>query len=427
MDTIYALASAQGKSGVAVVRVSGPAAHDVVLRLAGSVPEPRRASLRHLVASDGSLLDHGLVITFDQSASFTGERTAEFYIHGSIAIVRALLQELSQHAGLRQADPGEFTRRALEGGRLGLTEVEGLADLIEAETEAQRRLALRIFEGEFGRRISDWRGRLVQALSLLAASIDFADEEIPDDILSEIGSLIGGVRGDLQKEITGMSSAERIRDGFEVAIVGPPNIGKSTLLNALAGREAALTSEVAGTTRDVIEVRMDLSGLPVTFLDTAGLRETDDLVEGLGIERALQRAKSADLRVVLVDGTVPAGLSLTEGDLVLQGKCDLAVDGAGVSGKTGAGVDELLQAITRQVHGFASGASLATQERHRIAMTNAISALDDAIASIVGDGSASELLSEDLRRATMSLDVLVGKVDVEDLLDVIFSKFFLGK
>ncbi|RME15226.1 MAG: tRNA uridine-5-carboxymethylaminomethyl(34) synthesis GTPase MnmE, partial [Alphaproteobacteria bacterium] len=297
-DTIFALASARGKAGVAVIRVSGPRAFESCREICRSVPEHR--GLRVLHAADGGPIDKALVLTFTKGRSFTGEETVEYHVHGAVAVIDALLRRLGGQKGLRMAEPGEFTRRALENGRLGLDEVEGLADLIEAETEAQRRQALRVFSGALGELAESWRRALIRAEALVEATIDFADEEVPTDVSGEVLELLDEVEAGLSREIEGVSIAERIRDGFEVAIVGPPNAGKSTLLNALAGREAAITSEIAGTTRDVIEVRMDVGGLPVTFLDTAGLRESGDSVERIGIERAIDRANAADLRVFLL-------------------------------------------------------------------------------------------------------------------------------
>lgn len=425
MDTIYALASAPGKAGVAVVRVSGPAAHKAVATLCGDVPVARRAALRALRDRSNETLDKALVLIFDAGASFTGEDVAEFHLHGSRAIVAAVLRELGDQSGLRLAEPGEFTRRALGNGRLDLTEVEGLADLIASETEAQRKLALRVFDGAFGRKVADWRAALVKALLLLAVTIDFADEEVPDDLTEDVADVLENLAEGLRAELNGLAAAARIRDGFEVAIVGPPNIGKSTLLNALAGRDAAITSDVAGTTRDVIEVRMDLGGLPVTVLDTAGLRTTADRVEALGIDRALQRAAQADLRVILVDGNEPPLLQPSPDDIVIQGKADLA--GYGVSGATGKGVPELMERIADTLADRAAMAGLATQERHRIAMEGALESLAAAIEQIHAGSAQPEVLSEELRRAVLALDVLVGKVDVEDLLDSIFMNFCIGK
>jgi tRNA modification GTPase len=370
-------------------------------------------------------LDKALVIRFTGGASFTGEDVVEFHLHGSRAIVSAVLRELSAQSGLRLAEPGEFTRRALENGRLDLTEVEGLADLIAAETEAQRALALRIFDGAFGRKVSAWREDLVKALSLLAVTIDFADEDVPDDVTREVAEILDRLLGGFRVELAGLSAAARIRDGFEVAIVGPPNVGKSTLLNALAGREAAITSEIAGTTRDVIEVRMDLGGLPVTVLDTAGLRVTDDQVETLGIQRAKARAKQADLRVFLLEGDGPPLIEPLSEDILVQGKADIG--GRGVSGLTGKGVPELLQRIAERLGDRAAMAGLATQERHRIAIERARDHLEEARRLITADVGEPEILTEELRSAVMALDVLVGRVDVEDLLDSIFLNFCLGK
>jgi len=425
MDTIYALASAQGRAGVAVVRISGPGAHDAVRALCGDVPPHRHAALRTLRDPLDGTLDRALVLTFPEGGSFTGEAVAEFHLHGSRAILRAVLRALSRRPGFRMAEPGEFTRRAMENGRLDLTEVEGLADLIAAETEAQRKLALRVFDGALGRKVAVWRDDLIRALALLATSIDFADEDVPDDVSAAVAVILDRLVGALDEELAGAGAAARIRDGFEVAIVGPPNIGKSTLLNALAGRDAAITSDVAGTTRDVIEVRMDLDGLPVTFLDTAGLRDSDDRVEVLGIARARQRAAAADLRIILVDGTDAPRLVPTGDDIVLAGKADLV--GAGVSGLTGEGVPQLLARVSAILGERAALAGVATQERHRLAMAQARDWLSNA-STQMADGIASpELVSEDLRAAVSALDMLVGKVDVEDLLDTVFATFCIGK
>lgn len=424
MDTIYALATAQGKAGVAVVRVSGPMAHDAVRALCGNIPPVRTAALRALRDDDG-VLDKALVIVFDQGASFTGEAVAEFHLHGSRAVVSAVLRALSRQPTLRMASPGEFTRRALENGRLDLTEVEALSDLIAAETEAQRKLALRVFDGALGRKVQVWRNDLVTALSLLAVTIDFSDEDVPDDLTAEVSDILTHLSDGLQAELAGLSAAARIRDGFEVAIVGPPNIGKSTLLNALAGREAAITSDVAGTTRDVIEVRMDLGGLPVTFLDTAGLRDAGDQVEALGIDRARRRAADADLRIILVDGKSMPLMQPLPDDLVLTGKADLG--GGDVSGKTGEGISSLLGHIVETLSDRASLAGLATQERHRAVLEAALGHLGAAQAMITSGAAMPEILSEELRSVVTELDMLVGKVDVEDLLESIFRNFCLGK
>lgn len=428
MDTIYALATAQGRAGVAVVRVSGPAAFDACERLCGDVPPPRVASLRVLRDKDAVRLDEALVLTFPRGASFTGEAVVEFHLHGSIAVTLAVLQSLSQMQGLRAAEAGEFTRRALESGRLDLAQVEGLADLIDAETEAQRRQALRVLSGNLGKLAEGWRRDLIRAAALLEATIDFVDEEVPVDVTPEVSGLLSGVHSSLKKEIDGVRTAERIRTGFEVAIVGAPNVGKSTLLNALAGRDAAITSEYAGTTRDVIEVRMDLDGLPVTLLDTAGLRETADVIEEMGIRRARERASLADLRVFLVqDGAAPE-MPVEPFDIVVRAKADLLKDKVGaVSGTSGEGIESLVQEITKILAARAANTGIATRERHRVALLSASTALESAFVDLGYGPDRYDLAAEELRHATRSLESLVGRVDVENLLDEIFSSFCVGK
>lgn len=427
METIFALATAQGKSGVAIVRVSGALAWDAAASLAGSLPEPRKAALRLLKSADGQYLDEALVLVFEVGHSFTGERVAEFHIHGSTAVVRAVLRELAQLEGFRQATPGEFTRRALENGRLDLTQVEGLADLIESETEAQRVQALRILSGDLGQRVSEWRRDLVRAASLLEAVIDFVDEDVPVDVTPEVLNLLKLVSMSVGRELHGFTGAERIRSGFEVAIVGAPNVGKSTLLNALAGREAAITSDVAGTTRDVIEVRMDLGGLAVTLLDTAGIRETSDQVESLGVALAKSRAMAADLRVFLVLESEPLLWLPESGDLVVFGKADARKDGLGVSGKSGQGLDQLIADIQQSLGDRASGASLVTRERHKTALTEGLNGLEMAFRVVANGPDTYDIAAEEIRNAIRRLDVLVGRVDVESLLDEIFSSFCVGK
>ena len=428
MDTIFALSTAQGKAGVAIIRLSGPESHHAIAGLAGDVPACRKAALRLLRARDGTRLDEALVLIFSKGGSFTGEDSAEIQCHGSLATVYAILDELGKNPKLRAADPGEFTRRALENGRLDLSQVEGLADLIDAETEAQRRQALRVLSGDLGKRAETWRQSLIRAAALLEATIDFADEDVPVDVSPEVTELVRSVKAALAKEIAGVATAERIRNGFEVAIVGAPNVGKSTLLNALAGREAAITSEYAGTTRDVIEVRMDLGGLPVTLLDTAGLRETADVVESIGIDRARARAEQADLRVFLVEhGKLPE-LPPRQDDLVLVAKADLLDDPQNaVSGKTGAGIEDLVQLVTERLGLKAANAGLATRLRHKQAMERGFAAMDVVLDLMAKDNDVTDIVSEELRTAIRALDSLVGRIDIENILDEIFASFCLGK
>ena len=429
MDTIYALATARGKAGVAIVRVSGPLAVDGLMPLVGRFGAPRQAALRAL--RDGAdVLDQALVLWFPPGQSFTGEIVVELHLHGSPAIVQAVLGWLGRAPGLRMAEAGEFTRRALENGRLDLAQVEGLSDLIVAETEAQRRQAMRVFSGALGDRAERWRASVLRAAALLEAVLDFADEDVPVDVRPEVLALIDAVLADLRAEQAGFPVAERIRDGFEVAIVGAPNAGKSTLLNRLAGREAALTSEYAGTTRDVIEVRMDLAGLPVTVLDTAGLREASDPVERMGIARARERAQAADLRVfLLAPGEDTLALDPAPDDLIVRSKADLgAPEGAlAVSGLTGAGIDALVDRIGAILGQRAAGAGTITRARHRVAVDRAIGALDRARAMVCSAGHGEELAAESLRQAIAGMDDLVGRIGVEDLLGEIFASFCIGK
>ncbi|MDQ2090307.1 tRNA uridine-5-carboxymethylaminomethyl(34) synthesis GTPase MnmE [Marimonas arenosa] len=428
MDTIFALASAHGKAGVAVIRISGPQAWEAAGSLCGALPSPRTAGLRVLKDAEGTRLDEALVLAFEEKASFTGDRVVEFQLHGSIAVVSAVLAGLGHIDGLRHAEPGEFTRRALENGRLDLTQVEGLADLIDAETEAQRRQALRVLSGDLGNRAEVWRRDLIRAAALLEATIDFADEEVPVDVTPEVRELLERTRNSLEREIRGVAVAERVRTGFEVAILGAPNVGKSTLLNALAGREAAITSEYAGTTRDVIEVRMDLSGVPVTLLDTAGLRETEDHVERIGIARARERAEQADLRVFLVEGNTAPEMEPGPGDIILRAKADLLEDRTGaVSGLTGQGVSDLIEKITQRLAAEVADIGVATRVRHKISMEHAVATLHQADALLDLGAEHTDLAAEELRSAVRALDALVGRVDVENILDEIFASFCIGK
>lgn len=428
MDTIFALATAQGKAGVAVIRISGPLAHGAVRGMCDSELAPRGMRLCALHDGAGDHLDDALVLTFSEPSSFTGEDVAELQLHGSVAVVSSVLHALSSIPGLRLAEPGEFTRRAMENGKLDLSQVEGLADLIDAETEAQRRQAQNVLAGKLGELAESWRADLIRAASLLEVTMDFVDEEIPVDVTPEVMELIAGVQSDLDKETRGIVIAERIRSGFEVAIVGAPNVGKSTLLNALAGRQAAITSEFAGTTRDVIEVRMDLGGLAVTLLDTAGLRVTSDVVEDMGISLARQRADQADLRVFLSETVDDLEVGFRDGDILVRPKADQRQDRTcAVSGLTGEGLDDLVARISAVLKTRSASAGLATRERHRIAMERSSSALQ-AACQVLSDGpDRYEVASEELRTAIRALESLVGRIDVENLLDEIFSSFCLGK
>ncbi|WP_238366362.1 tRNA uridine-5-carboxymethylaminomethyl(34) synthesis GTPase MnmE [Mesobacterium pallidum] len=428
MDTIFALATARGKAGVAVVRVSGPEAFAAGTALCGALPAPRHSALRRLTDPAGALIDEALVLCFEAGHSFTGEPVVELQMHGSTSVVSYVLSLLGDMPGLRHAEAGEFTRRALENGRLDLTQVEGLADLIDAETEMQRRQAVRVMSGELAQRAEAWRANLLRAAALLEATIDFADEEVPEDVTPEVVDLVSRTLTELRRDERGVKIAERIRHGFEVAIVGAPNVGKSTLLNALAGRDAAITSEIAGTTRDVIEVRMEVDGFPVTFLDTAGLRETDDVVEAIGVARARDRARQADLRVFLAAETDVETSLWQEGDIRFTPKADLVKDEPqSISGRTGQGIDSLLRHLSTVFADRIVGSGLAIRERHRVALASAADALDAALPLIAQGPVTYDIAAEELHRGIRALHMLIGRVDVETVLGEIFSSFCVGK
>jgi tRNA modification GTPase len=447
-STIFALSSGRPPAAIAVVRISGPRAGAVLEKLVGRVPEPRKAMLARVRdPANGEAIDEALVLWFPAPHSETGENVAELQLHGGHAVVAAVLDALGTIEGCRIAEAGEFTRRAFENGRLDLTAVEGLADLIAAETSAQRRLAYRQLKGLIGDRVEAWRHRLIEALALVEARIDFSDEaDVPEDLVGP--ALLGArtLRDEIAAALEDGGRGERLRDGLVVAIAGPPNAGKSTLLNRLARREAAIVSPYAGTTRDVIEVHLDVGGYPLTLLDTAGIGDSDNPVEQEGMRRAHERANAADLVLWVVDGSAngravnerPANLSGGEVWLV-RNKIDLS-DGQSpfgdkteykftqsVSAKTGAGIDALVTALTRFAQDFfaTSESAVVTRARHRSALQETVAALDRALALKGTD--TEELIAEELRSAATTLGRLTGRIDVEDILDVIFRDFCIGK
>lgn len=430
-DTIFALASAKGRAGISVIRLSGPDAFPNAQKLAGSEIPDRQPVLKSLRDSRGMLLDQALILGFKKPASFTGEDVIELQCHGSVAVVRSVLEALSEYPLCRLADPGEFTKRALLNGRLDLSQVEGLGDLIAAETPAQQNRALQDMEGVVSEKIKTWRAGLIRAAALIEATIDFADEDIPQDISPEVINLLNQIQQDFQKQIKGSFAAERIREGFEVAIVGAPNVGKSTLLNTLADRQVAITSEIAGTTRDVIEVRMEIAGLPVTLLDTAGLRETDDHIETIGVNLAMTRAQAADLRLFLKtpEDDMPIALTKEPDDLEVWSKSDIYGEKGtlNVSAVTGAGIDQLIAKLADILEHKSAGAEVISRERHRVALIKAQGHINEGKQILSKGYETSELAAEEMRQAIYALDSIIGRVDVEHVLDEIFSSFCLGK
>ncbi|MET0182938.1 MAG: tRNA uridine-5-carboxymethylaminomethyl(34) synthesis GTPase MnmE [Caulobacterales bacterium] len=434
-DTIAALASGAGRAGVAVIRISGPGAGPALFALTQqAAPEPRKAALRaFLDPRKGAAIDEGLALWFPGPGSFTGEDVVELHAHGGPAVVAALLEALLALEGMRIAEPGEFTRRAFAHGKLDLTQAEGLADLIDADTDGQRAQALRQMQGALGALYESWRARLIEAMALLEAAIDFPDEDLPEDLAARVAPKIAILRGEMADHLSDAQRGERVRDGYRIAILGAPNAGKSSLLNALARREAAIVSDIPGTTRDVVEVRLVMAGFPVWIADTAGLREAADVIEAEGVRRALARAEEADLRIGLVEAgqTVPPELqkALRSDDVVVASKSDLAAAGAGliaVSVKTGTGLAELEAALSERVAAAlgVQEAPALTRARHRFLLGQAAAALERAEAALFG---GTELAAEELRTAAFAVGKLTGRIDVEDLLDDIFSKFCIGK
>lgn len=430
-DTIFALSSGHGRAGVAVVRVSGPAASAALRALGGpKLPKPRTAVLRKLSAGNGEPLDDALVVWFPEPGSFTGEDVVEFHVHGGRAVVDGLLAALGEIPRCRLAEPGEFTRWAVENGKFDLTQAEGLADLIAAETEAQRHQALRQYGGVLTRLYEGWREDLIRAAAWVEASIDFADEEIPAEALMEARSRMAAVRTEILAHVNDQRRGEILRDGFYLAVIGAPNSGKSSLVNALARRDVAIVSATAGTTRDVLEVHLDLAGYPVIVADTAGLREAADCVEAEGVRRAVARADAADAVLLLRDASRPDDalprLSRPP-DLTIWNKADLAPPPDGeiaVSVRTGEGMEALLGQIRNIVQDRLAigGAAPPTRERHRAALFGAATALENALAAL-----SAEIVAEELRVAMRELGRIMGRVDIEDVLDVVFQDFCIGK
>lgn len=441
-STIFALSSGSPPAGVAVVRISGPATRFVLETMIGKLPVPRVATLAAIRQQQGgAVIDRGLVLFFEGPRSFTGEDMGEIQVHGGRAVVAAVLDALGGFPGLSPAEAGAFTRRAFENGRLDLTAVEGLADLIAAETEAQRRQALRLAEGEFARRASGWRAGLLRARAAVEADLDFADEEdVPRSVAETAAGEARAVLDDMRRLLSDGRRGERTRDGFQVAIMGPPNAGKSSLLNHLTGREAAIVTAVPGTTRDVIEVHLDLGGQAVILIDTAGVRDTDDPIEGEGIRRAMGRGRAADLVLWLDEaGGLPPPIETTAPVVTIRTKTDRSPDmtdmfgsetdrtgfPGGISLVTGAGLEKLVQALTRSAAGALDGEpALVSRARQRHCVEDAAAEIEDYLRA---PHRPLEVQAESLRRAGDAVGRLTGRIDIEDVLGSIFSNFCVGK
>lgn len=435
-ETIFALASAPGRAGVAVVRVSGPAAGDCIKFLTKKdIPSPRRAVLRALCDAGGGVIDQAVVLWFAAPHSLTGEDVAEFQVHGGRAIVEALGAVLGALPGCRPAEAGEFTRRAVVNGKLDLTQAEAVADLVAADTEAQHRQALRQYDGALGALCESWRAELLKTLAWSEAEIDFSDEDLPEGVLADARRAAAAVREEIAAHLNDARRGELVREGLFLTVIGPPNAGKSSLVNALAGRDVAIVSETAGTTRDVIEVRLDLGGYAVILADTAGLRAAHEAVEVEGVRRALARAEAADLVLLLLDGSdvnspqYPPENMVNRPLLTVWNKADLPWparrDGLALSLKTGEGLEAVIAAIAAKAkERLESGgaAPMLTRPRHRLALVEAAAALERAAGA-----REPEFFAEDLRLALRAIGRITGRVDVEELLDTIFRDFCIGK
>lgn len=432
--TIFATATASGRAGVAIVRVSGANALDAVRQMTAiENPRPRQAMFTEIHALDGTPIDNALVLYFPCPHSFTGEDVVEFQIHGGRAIAAAMLENLSKIKGFRPAERGEFSRRAVENGKMDLTAAEGLADLVDAETEQQRKQALRQMGGALAKKYEDWHDRLKHLLAWMEAYIDFPEEEIPESVSDDVRGKITGLINEIQAHLDDGRRGEKLRDGFQIAIIGAPNAGKSSLMNRLAQRDVAIVSSAAGTTRDIIEVRLDINGYPVIVADTAGLRDTDEEIEAEGVRRAKVRAAESDLVLWLTDATDVKNAAETQGidaDKILSvmnkaDKTDAKEDGnIWISAKTGQGVDALIEKIAGFVDermGLREEPSL-TRLRHRDALRECVADLRSSL-----NAPEQELAAEDLRMAMRSLGKITGRVQVEELLDLIFKDFCIGK
>lgn len=439
MDTIFALSSGKGKSGVSVIRISGSIAYEALEVFGIKDLKARTANLRKLKDKNGDIIDSAIVITFEAPASFTGENIVELHIHGSIAVVSKVLDMLSNIKGFRHAEPGEFSKRAFDNDKMDLLQAEGLADLINSETDSQRIQAIRQMDGNFSDIYENWRNKIVELMAFIEAFVDFPDEDIPDDLekasLKKTHELIAEIEEQVENKC-----AEKIHDGIRVVIAGKPNVGKSTLINLLTNRDLAIVSDIAGTTRDSLEAHFEIAGFPITLIDTAGIRETEDFIEKEGVRRTLEKIKNADFKILILDATDENidESNVDESTIVIINKCDLNDANFNINNKNyrvirsslknGEGVEEIKKTITELSEKFFNKgeAGIVTRSRHRHLLKEAVSGLKEFISSRENN-SPIEMAAENLRVSANSMGRITGKIGVEDVLDKIFQEFCIGK
>ena len=432
--TIFALSTPESVSAIAVIRISGPDTLNALGLLCRcnvtSFKKKRTLSLKKIYSSDNSLLDEALVVSFEENKSFTNEQMAELHIHGSIIVIKTVLETLSNMSFLRQAFPGEFTQRALENNKLNLTQVEGLSDLLQAETEYQQKQALDTYTGKTNKKIIKWKNDVLKILSLIEANIDFYEDVDDTDIIKKVTKSILSLEKDLIKEKKGFKFSESLRSGFIVSIVGKPNSGKSTLINKLANRNVAITSRISGTTRDIIELRYNLDGIPIVFLDTAGIRKSKNTIEKIGISKSLKKANKSHLRVILsenIEEILSLGLKKSSLDIVLRPKGDLKGSEPSISGKTGKGIENLLQQIKEKLYSKKITSTVINRTRHLERVNVCINNINNIKELVTRDIIELELLANELRGIILNIDGLLGLIDTESMLGEIFSNFCIGK
>ena len=432
--TIFALSTPESVSAIAIIRISGPDTLNALCMLCRcnvkNFKKKRTLILKKIYSSDNILLDEALVVSFDENKSFTNEQMAELHIHGSIIVIKTVMETLSKLPFLRQAFPGEFTQRALENNKLNLTQVEGLSDLLKAETEYQQKQALDNYTGKTNKKIIKWKNKVLKILSLIEANIDFYEDVDDTDIIKKVTESIFCLEKDLIKEKKGFKFSESLRSGFIVSIVGKPNSGKSTLINKLAKRNVAITSRISGTTRDIIELRYNLDGIPIVFLDTAGIRKSKNKIEKIGISKSLKKANKSDLRVILsenIEEVLSLGLKKSSLDIVLRPKGDLKGSEPSISGKTGKGIKNLLQEIKERLYSKKISSSVINRTRHLERVNICINYINNIKELVSRDIIELELLANELRGIILNIDGLLGLIDTESMLGEIFSNFCIGK